>query len=113
MRPMVPIPIRLLTSSCTVRAMGIDPETGYPEPGEPREIRRVRYELCAGVRRTPYQTQDGTTGLLFIDAANSPGAFEVPAGSLVSVDGGPECCVAACRRYEDGGCVHHWEVELR
>lgn len=109
----MPIPARLLTSSCTVRPMEADPATGYPEPGAPRKIGRVRYELCAGVRRTAYQTQDGTTGLLFIDAANSPGAFEVPAGSLVSVDGGPECCAAACRRFEDGGRVHHWEVELR
>lgn len=90
-----------------------DPGTGYRAPGAAREIARVRYELRAGVRRTGYQTQDGTTGLLFVDAS-SPGAFEVPAGSLVSVDGGPECCVASCSRYVDeSGRVHHWELELR
>lgn len=66
------------------------------------------------MRATDYQLQDGTSGLLFVDAVNTAGAVELPAGSLVSVDGGPECCVSSCTRcVDERGRVHHWEVELR
>jgi hypothetical protein len=111
---MLPIPMRVLTSSVRVR-IPVDGAGGYKEYADPATIGNVRYELASGVRPTSYQLQDGTTGVLFIDALNSVGAFDVPAGSLVSVDGAEaECCVAACRRYEGfGGRVHHWEVELK
>lgn len=81
---------------------------------EPVRLDGVRYEQKASVRATDYQLQDATTGPLFIDAVNTAGAMELPAGSLVSVDGATECCVASCTRYVDErGHVHHWEVELR
>ena len=108
-----PIPLCLLPSTATVRV---------PDPGADRggaflpavTIERVRYESTAGIRHESWQLQDGTSGILYVDAANSGGAFEVPAGSKVSVDGGPETSVNACHRYEEfGGRVHHWEIELR
>ena len=109
---MVPIPRSLLTSTATVRVP--TEEGGRQGFAAPAELVGVRYEQRASVRATDYQLQDGTAGLLFVDAANTRGAFEIPAGSLVSVDGGPEGCVASCARYADGrGRTHHWEVELR
>lgn len=109
----LPIPPRYMTSTARVRVPQED-AGGHLAYAEPVTIGRVRYELAANVRATDYQLQDGTTGVLFIDAVTSVGAFELPAGSLVSVDGAVEACVSACRRYDAGsGTVHHWEVELR
>lgn len=111
---MMPIPLRMLPSAAEVR-VPIEGEGGYRDLAEPVTVEHVRYEMAAGVRKTGYQLQDGTTGVLFVDAANSTGGFELPAGSMVRVDGAEaECCVSACHRYEGmGGRVHHWEVELR
>lgn len=111
---MLPIPLCMLTSKIAVRVPE-DGASGYRELADPVNIGRVRYEMVAGIRKTDYQLQDGTTGLLFVDAVNSTGAFELPAGALVRVDGAEaECCVSACHRFEGmGGRVHHWEVELK
>lgn len=109
---MVPIPKRLLPSRAEVRAP--EEEGGRQGFSDKRLLLGVRYEQRASVRATDYQLQDATTGLLFIDAVNTAGAMELPAGSLVSVDGATECCVASCTRYVDErGHVHHWEVELK
>jgi hypothetical protein len=41
------------------------------------------------------------------------GAFEVPSGSRVDIDG-RSLYVTACRRCEGmGGRVHHWELTVR
>ena len=109
---MMPIPKRLLPSRAAARILTED--GGRQGFSPPVELLGVRYEQRASVRATDYQLQDATTGLLFIDAVNTAGAMELPAGSLVSVDGATECCVASCTRYVDErGRVHHWEVELR
>lgn len=109
---MVPIPKRLLPSRAEVRVP--EEEDGRQGFSDKRLLLGVRYEQRASVRATDYQLQDATTGLLFIDAVNTAGATELPAGSLVSVDGATECCVASCTRYVDErGHVHHWEVELK
>lgn len=51
---------------------------------------------------------------MFVDAVNSVGAFEVPAGSRASVGGGPSMLVVKVERF-DGlrGRAHHWELTLR
>lgn len=107
-----PIPRRLLTSTALVRV----PDASAAYGGEyeaPREVSRVCVQGSDALRPTDYQLRDAASGVLFIDARNSGGAFAVPAGSLVSVDGGPESCVAECREYAEGGRVHHWELVLR
>lgn len=104
-----PIPRRALPSSCAVR---VPAREGGGEFGDPVEIRHVRLEAADALRATGYQLRDTATGLLFVDAVSSEGAFAIPAGSLVSVDGGPESCVASCEERRDFGRVHHWEVVL-
>ena len=48
-----------------------------------------------------------------MDAVSTEGAFAVPAGSLVSVDGSPPVAATSCVPCPDGmGRVHHWEVAL-
>lgn len=109
---MLQIPKRALPSTASVR-VPLEGDYGG-EFAEPVAIGHVRYEKAAGIRRTDYQLQDGTTGIVFIDAVNSEGAFEVPASSMVSIDGAPEVCVNACHpREQFAGRVHHWELEVR
>lgn len=105
-----PIPRRLLTSTAVVRTRV---EGGYGGEFEaPRTIRGVCYQPVDAARRTDWQIRDAPTGVLFVPSA-SPGAFAIPPGSMVSVDGGPESCVGTCDELSVGGRVHHWEVELR
>lgn len=50
---------------------------------------------------------------MFVDAVNSEGALEVPAGARVLVGAGPSMLVRACRRCcVVRGQVHHWELEV-
>lgn len=104
------------------KALPLTAQVRVPDPESDRggafleavEIEHVRYEQTHSIRRTDYQLADGTTGLLFVDAANSAGAFEVPAGAKVSVDGGGTwMTVNASHRFEAFNRVHHWELELR
>lgn len=47
-----------------------------------------------------------------MDAVNSKGAFEVPAGSRVEI-GGASLYVRECRRLRGfNGRIHHWELEV-
>lgn len=108
---MMPIPRRLLTQEATVR---IPKEGGYGgEYQEPTRISCVRFEPCLSVSASAYQLQAPAKGTLFIDATNSEPAMEVPAGSLVSVDGEvSEACVKECCPIREAGRVHHWELVL-
>ena len=110
---MRPIPKRALPLTALVKVP--DPESDRGGAFcEPVEIGHVRYEQTHSIRRTDYQLADGTSGLMFVDAANSEGAFEVPAGAKVSVDGGATwMTVNASQRFEAFGNVHRWELELR
>lgn len=102
------IPKRALPSTCMVRV----PKDGGGEYDEPVAIKHVRFEPKDAIRATDYQLRDTVTGVLIIDSANSDGAFGIPAGSLVSIDGGPESCVSGCTEYSTWSGVHHWEIEL-
>ena len=61
-----------------------------------------------------YALGDGAQGLVIADGADSPGMFDVPVGSRVSIDGGEWMNVARCTpRRAFGTRPHHWELEVR
>lgn len=106
------IPKRLLPDTAIVRLPDDDASAGGHFEQE-RTIERVRYDKSASIRRTDYQLQDGTTGIVYIDAVNSVGAFEVPAGSVLKI-GSVEVYVNITRTFEGfAGHVHHWELEVQ
>ena len=80
-----PIPLIALPSSMTVRCRR---GRGFDEP---QTIDNVRY----------------------IDATNSIGVFDIPVGSLVSVDGKPERAVVKTTAQMGYGTIHHWKLEVR
>ena len=115
---MMPIPRRLLRQACTVRVPRDSFYRGEYE--EPVSFGRVCYEPASSIGGTansggsPHQEQNPVRGTLFIDPRASEGAFEVPAGSLVKVDGmETEAVVRECAAIMCGGRVHHWEVVLK
>lgn len=76
-------------------------------------VRHVRFERTESAVDDAHRTADGGAGCVFVDAKNSAGAFEVPAGSRVLVGAGPSVFVKAChRRCVIRGRVHHWELEV-
>ena len=89
------------------------------EYGQPVEIAKCGYDAVQGTRQTSYQLQDGTTGLVWFNASE-PNAFDVPAGSLVTVDRSAsglstlQCTVNASHPIVGlWGRVHHYELEVR
>lgn len=53
------------------------------------------------------------TGKVYVDAVNSKGAFEVPAGSKVLINAEPHMMVRTCRHCcVVRGQVNHWELEV-
>lgn len=106
-----PIPRNLLPDTITVQ-VPYDGEWGG-EYAEPVEIAHVRYDSSVAVLRNAYQFEDGSQGLIYVDAANSEGAFAIPAGSLITLNG-EKLSVVKSTQYEDyNGHIHHWEVEVR
>lgn len=107
MRSLRPIPRAALPDTATVRAPA--PDGGFLAP---RVICNVRFERAQSVRSDEHRSADAGAGTLFVDAVNSAGAFEVPAGSRVAV-GGRSLFARKVRRCEDlFGRVHHWEIEV-
>ena len=103
MAALAPIPRRMLPLSCTVRT----------EDGAAFLLDGVGLEYEQAVSDDAHRSADAGGGTLFVDAASTRGALEVPAGSYVEVEG---CTylVAECRRYlGPNGRVHHWELVLR
>ena len=108
---MIPIPKWLLTSTATVRT----PRSGMygGEFDEPVTITRVCFQGAAALMATGYQLQAPVKGVLFVDPNVSGGAFEIPAGALVSVDGeASEATVHECIPVPSATKLHHWEVTL-
>ena len=105
-----PITRRLLTSTAVVQVPAKGSLGGVY--AEPVELRRVAFERAQEVRQTGYQLADGPSGTMYVDAVATEGAFRVPVGSLVSVDGSVPVAVTRCEELRCGGQVHHWEVEL-
>ena len=103
-----PIPRRLLPDTAIVRVP--DCEGGY-EDGH--AIVGVRFERTQSIVDDPHRSADAGSGKVYIDAVNSTGAFEVPAGSRIEVKGA-SLLVASVKRCEAaGGRIHHWELSVR
>ncbi len=108
MRYLRPTPRRLLPDD--MLAWAPDGAGGFLAA---RMIRHVRFDREEAVVDDPHRSADGGHGTVFIDAVNSAGAFEVPAGSRVLVGAGPAVFVKACKRCcVIRGQVHHWELEV-
>ena len=108
MRSLRPIPVRLLADDAVVRVP--DGEGGY---GEGVAVSRVRFRRTQSVVDDDHRSADAGSGKVYVDALNSVGAFEVPAGSRIDI-GGHSYYVAECKRCEDfNGHVHHWELTVR
>lgn len=107
MRFLRPIPRRLLPDDMMVWPARGD---GSFEPTV--LVRHVRYERPESVVADAHRSADGGAGRVIVDAVNSEGAFEIPAGSRVLVGAGPSVMVRSCKRCcVVRGQVHHWELE--
>lgn len=114
---MKPIPRSLMASSMTVA----EPVTGdwggtYATATKDKPlpvISPVRYEAAAALQRSGYVLSEGTTGLVWVDAVNSDGAYEVPEGSLLTIDGKDKVAVKVSRYCDFGNHIHHWEIEVK
>lgn len=105
-----PIPRRLLPQTAWVRLP--DEEGGYSE--EEICLKNVRMDEVAASRATDYQLQNAIKGTLFVDVTNTEGAFELPAGAIVRMDGEESwAAVDSCTAMRADGKIHHWEIELR
>lgn len=108
MRSVRPIPRAALPDTMTVRVPL--PDGGFEEP---EIIVGVRFERTQSVSDDDHRSADAGAGTVFVDAVNSIGAFDIPAGSRVAV-GGRSMFVAEVHRCEDlFGRVHHWEIKVR
>lgn len=108
MRGLRPIPLRLLAEDAVVRVP--DGDGGYAEGVA---VSHVRFARTQSVVDDGHRSADAGSGKVYVDALNSGGAFEVPAGSRIDI-GAHSYYVAECRRYEDfNGHVHHWELMVR
>lgn len=77
-------------------------------------IKNVRLERKSGMNVSSYVQMNGTFGKLFIDAVNSEGAFYIPIGSKVLLNGSNEKHIVTKVECFEGfnGKVHHWEVQI-
>lgn len=107
MRMFRPMPRAALPDTMSVRLQMADGSFG-----EPAVIAGVRFDMAQSVSGDAHRSADAGSGTVFVDATNSAGAFEVPAGSRVAVRG-HSYLVRKCHRCEDlfGRC-HHWELEV-
>ena len=108
MRSLRPIPVRLLAEDAVVRVP--DGAGGFAEGVA---VSHVRFARTQSVVEDGHCSADAGNGKVYVDALNSDGAFEVPAGSRIDI-GDHSYLVVECRRCEDfNGHVHHWELTVR
>ena len=108
MRSLRPIPVRLLADDAVVRV-----PDGAGEYDEGVSVSHVRFSRAQSVSDDDHRSANAGAGKVYVDALNSVGAFEVPAGSRIDI-GGHSYYVAECKRCEDfNGHVHHWELMVR
>lgn len=90
-----------------------------PAPGEyggefaeePVVVENVCVEPAEAMRQRQFTVGDGITAVMFMDADNSPNAFDLPIGSLVEWEG-ERMQVVKVLPLRVGGELHHWEVWL-
>ena len=108
MRGLRPIPARLLAGTAVVRVP--DGAGGFEDSVT---ISGVRFSRTQSVVDDGHRSADAGAGKVYVDAVNSSGAFEVPAGSRIEIDG-HSYYVAEVKRCEDfNGHVHHGELVVR
>lgn len=108
MRSLRPIPLRLLAEDAVVRVP--DGDGGHAEGVA---VSHVRFARTQSVVDDGHRSADAGAGKVYVDALNSCGAFEIPAGSRIDIVG-QSYYVAECKRCEDfNGRVHHWELVVR
>lgn len=110
---MIQIPTRLLPLTVEVQAPDDDAQ-GQGAYLAPVAVGHVRLDRSEGLTNSDAVMTDGTAGTLYIDAVNSEGAFDIPTGSRVRLEGETRWHgVGQVRRFETfDGAVHHWEVTL-
>ena len=102
-----PIPKWMLDADMSVRVP--DGVGGFLAPVEVSGVRFERVQRACG---DAHRSADAGGGVVFVDARRSVGAFEIPVGSRVEIDG-VSLYVQACERVPGlHGEVHHWEVEV-
>ena len=101
------IPARLLPDDAVVRIPGGD---GFADGVA---LKHVRFDRMQSVSDDGHRSADAGAGTVFVDAVNTDGAFEVPAGSRIDIEG-RSYLVAEAKRFEGHhGRVHHWELVVR
>lgn len=107
MRSVRPIPRGALPENMSVRLEL--PDGSY---GEPSIVAGVRFEETQSMTDDAHRSADDGAGTVFVDAINSIGAFDIPAGSRVAVRG-RSYIVRKVHRCEDlFGRVHHRELKV-
>lgn len=105
------IPKSLLTQ--TMEVYEVDRESDYEGSYlEPRTISNVRFETAEQLLNSSYKLSDGAAGRVWVDRVNSKGAFKVPMGSKVVIEG-ESFIVDKCSTYKCGKHVHHWELDVK
>ena len=74
---------------------------------------RVRFERTQRVSDDDHRSANAGQGTVFVDAVNSIGAFDVPAGSRVAVSGHSMMVTESHACCDLFGRVHHWELKVR
>ena len=107
MRMFRPIPKAALPDVMTVRLQQDD--GGF---GEPVVVAGVRFDETQREGTDAHRSADNGSGVVFVDAVNTAGAFEVPVGARVAIRG-RSYIVRECYRADDlfGRC-HHWELKV-
>ena len=102
------IPRRFLPDSMGVRVP--DGCGGFADAVEVSHVRFVRTQSACD---DAHRSADASAGKVYVDAVNSCGVFDIPAGSRVDI-GGDSFYVAKVRRCEGfGGRLHHLELAVR
>ena len=102
------IPLRMLPDSMVVRVP--DGLGGFDDG---RHVEHVRFDRVQAACDDAHRDADAGAGRVYIDGVNSPGAFLIPVGARVEIDGVSYFVwrVRACGEFR--GRVHHWEVDVR
>ena len=110
---MSPIPLSLLPDDMSVR-VPVESEYGgeIVEEDDAVLIEHVRFSDSVSMARNGYVFSDGSKGLVYVDAVNSAGAFDVPVGSLVRIGESELTVVKSVPCPGFFGVVHHWELEV-